>query len=283
VRKYLSFLVLVLALATGCNQHIDSVVAEAFHKKLYLSEVMNKIPFSASKEDSLLFIEQYVDEWILQQTLMAQAKKKLSQKEQDFSSQIAQYQDQLRINAYFQKISSNADFFNVTKEELDNFLKETTTGETPEYRDMVRLNYVKLSYSSKLYRKIKTLLFDDTDRAKSLAEIELLCADTIEYFLDCEHWFYADFMEKELPFSFADLTKKGEQDKLDIVQNGSRYLIFILDKKQQQQPQNVIEDKKVAKSLIQQQKRAAFITNHQDSLVNKAIMERKAVRYQVQY
>lgn len=283
MRKYLSFLVLVLALATGCNQHIDSVVAEAFHKKLYLSEVMNKIPFSASKEDSLLFIEQYVDEWILQQTLMAQAKKKLSQKEQDFSSQIAQYQDQLRINAYFQKISSNADFFNVTKEELDNFLKETTTGETPEYRDMVRLNYVKLSYSSKLYRKIKTLLFDDTDRAKSLAEIELLCADTIEYFLDCEHWFYADFMEKELPFSFADLTKKGEQDKLDIVQNGSRYLIFILDKKQQQQPQNVIEDKKVAKSLIQQQKRAAFITNHQDSLVNKAIMERKAVRYQVQY
>jgi len=271
---------IVFALVTGCRQSNDAVVAEAFHKKLYLSEVVEKIPFATTKEDSLLFMEQYVDEWILRQALLEQAKKGLTLKEQDFSSQMAQYKEQLLINAYFQKISNTSTLFAVSKEELDDFLNETKADETPEYRDMVKLNYIKLSNPSKIYKKIKELFFDDTDRAKSLAQIELLCADTIEYYLDSEHWFYADFIEKEFPFSFSDLEKKGNQDKIDIVLNGSRYLIVILDKDRQLQPK-IIEDKTVATSLIQQQKRAAFITSHQDSLVKKAIIEKKAVKFPI--
>ena len=258
------------------------MLAEAFHKKLYLSKVTEKIPFTSSKEDSLLFIEQYVEEWILRQALLIQAKQDLSPKERNFAFQMEQYQEQLLINAYFQKISNNEALFEVSKKELADFLNETTTDETPEYRDMVKLNYVKLSNPSKLYKKIKDLFFDDDNRAKSLAQLELLCADTIEYYLDSDHWFYLDFIEKELPFSFADLEKKGTQNKLDIVESGYRYLILILDKKQQIQQKNVFEDRKMAQSLIQQQKRAAFIANFQDSLIRKTVLDKKAVRYPIQ-
>ena len=282
MKKICFLLLLILTLISGCKQTTNFVVAEAFHNKLYLSEVIEKIPFLASKEDSLLFIEQYTEEWILRQTLLAKAKQEGGrQKKQDFSSQIKQYEEQLLINAYFQKISNNATLFEVSNQELVDFLNETQVDETPKYRDMVKLNYVKLSNPSKLYKKIKELFFDNKDRAKSLAQIELLCADTIEYYLDSEHWFYADFIENEVPFSFADLTHKNGQEKLDIVENGYRYLILILDKKQQLQPKDVVEDKKVAQSLIQQQKRAAFIANYQDSLVKKAVLDKKAVRYPI--
>ena len=280
--KFFPLLIFGLALTTACEHHIDNILAEAFHKKLYLSEVVEKIPFSPSKEDSLLFIEQYVEDWILRQTLLAQAKQGLSQKEQNFSLQIMQYEEQLLINAYFQKISNNETLFEVSRKELAEFLNETKTDDTPEYRDMVKLNYVKLSNPSKLYKKIKDLFFDENDRAKSLAQLELLCADTIEYYLDSDHWFYADFIEKDLPFSFSDLEKKGAQNKLDIVESGSRYLILVLDKKQQLQQKNVFEDRKMAQSLLQQQKRAAFIANYQDSIVQKAVREKKVVQYPVQ-
>jgi hypothetical protein len=280
VRKHLAFLGFVLAFITGCEHHVDAVLAEAFHKKLYLSEIKEKSPFFTSKEDSLLFMEQYVEDWILRQTLLAHARQGLSLKEQDFSSQIEQYTEQLLINAYFQKLSNNAALFEISKAELDEFLSETTTEETPEYRDMVKLNYVKLSNPSKLYKKIKELFFDDTDRAKSLAQIEQICADTIEYYLDSEHWFYADLLEKELPFSISDL--KDNREKIDIVISGNRYLIQILDKKQQLQTRNLFEDRKVAQSLLQQQKKKAYMMNLQDSLVKTAILEKKAVRYQVQ-
>lgn len=266
-------------LVAGCKQPIDTVVAEAFHNKLYLSEVIEKIPSLASKEDSLQFMEQYVEEWILRQTLLAQAKRKLSQKAQNFSSQIEQYQEQLLINAYFQKISNNAALFEVSKKELDEFLNETQTDDVPKYRDMVKLNYVKLSNPSKLYRKIKNLFFDDTDRAKSLVQIEQLCADTIEYYLDSEHWFYVDLIERDFPFSLSDLITNNSREKIDIVANENRYLILILDKKQQMQHRNVLEDKKMAQSLIQQQKRDMFITNYQDSLLKDALLNKKAVRY----
>jgi hypothetical protein len=282
VKKFLLFAIVVLVFVSACKRHRDLLVAEAFHKKLYFSDIIKKTPFFTSKEDSLIFLENYVQDWILRQTLLAQAKQGLTLKEQDFSFQIEQYQEQLLINTYFQKISNNTALSEVSKKELDDFLNETkTTEETPEYKDMVKLNYVKLSNPSKLYKKIKELFFSDEERVKSLAQIELLCADTIEYYLDSEHWFYADFIEKELPFTFSDTEEKDLPKRIDIVKNGSRYLILILDKKQQIQPKNVSEDRKMAQVLLQQQKRAAFIINFQDSLVKKAVQERKAIFYPI--
>jgi CRP-like cAMP-binding protein len=277
VRNFLSFLALILII-TSCKQIDNQVVANAFHHNLYLSEVMEKIPYFASKEDSLLFMEQYVETWILRQTLLAQAKNELTQKEQDFSSQIAQYKEQLLINAYLQKISRDSALFVVSRQELADFLKETKINEAPEYRDMVKLNYIKLSDPSKLYKQIKELFFEEKDRLQAIKQLELLSADTIEYYLDSEHWLYADFIEKELPFSFSHADTK---EKFEIVQNGYRYLVLILDRRQQLQPKNTLEEQKFAQSLLQQRKRVEFFTDYKDSLVQKALFEKKAIRYPI--
>ena len=281
MRRSLPFLIFLLIIFSSCNQTNNPVVAEAFHHRLFLSEVIEKIPSAASKEDSLLFFEQYVNDWILHQTLLAHAKKNLTNKEQEFSSQIAQYKDKLLINEYLHKISSEKNKFVVFNDELHEFLSNTKTDKLPQYRDMVKLNYVKLSNPSKLYQKIKVLFFDENDRIKALQQLELICADSIEYYLDDEHWFHTDFIEKELPFTFSnkEFTKPG--DKFDFVQDEYRYLVIILDKKQQLQTQNILEDRKIAISLIQQQKRAEFISNHKNSLVEKAFQDKKAVRYPI--
>jgi len=239
---------------------------------------MKKIPYFSSKEDSLLFIDQYVETWILRQTLLAQAKQRLPLSDQDFSSQIAQYQEQLLINAYLQKISDDSVLFAVSKNELLDFLNEIKTDETPEYRDMIKLNYIKLSNPSKLYNQIKKLFFEENDRVSTIKQLELLSGDTIEYYLDRDRWFYADFIERDLPFSFSEVNIK---DKLDIVHDNYRYLILILDKKQQLQPKNTLEERKVAQLLLEQQKKAVFLTNYQDSLVQKALFEKKATRYPI--
>jgi len=277
VRKFL-LLFLASGLIIGCQQTNNYVVAEAFHHKLYLSEVMEKLPYFSSKEDSLLFMDQYVEAWILRQTLLAQAKRKLTQSEQDFSSQIAQYKEQLLINAYLQKISGDSALFAVSKNELFDFLNETKTDEAPEYRNMVKLNYIKLSNPSKLYNQVKKLFFEENDRVSAIKQLELLSGDTIEYYLDRDRWFYSDLIERDLPFSYSDINIK---DKLDIVQDDYRYLILILDKKQQLQPKNTLEERKVAQLLLEQQKKVAFLTNYQDSLLQKALLERKAIRYPI--
>ena len=276
--RKLTSLFLVLGLIVSCQPTDNAVVAEAFHHKLYLSEVLEKTPYFASKEDSLLFMDQYVEAWILQQTLLAQAKQKLTQSEQNFSAQIAQYKEQLLINAYLQKISTDSALFAVSRSELADFLNETRIAEEPEYRDMVKLNYIKLSNKSKVYNQIKKLFFEESDRAKALKQLETICADTIEYYLDSGRWFYTDLIEKDLPFSFSDVNVK---DKLDIVQDGYRYLVIILDKKQQLQPKNTVEEKKVAQLLLEQQKKVEFLVNYQDSLVQKALFDKKAIRYPI--
>jgi len=282
VRKFLAFIILVLGIFTTCKQTPDAVVAEAFHHKLYFSEVVGKIPYAVSKEDSLLFIEQYVEDWVLHQTLLAQAKRKLTKSEQDFSSQIAQYEEKLLIDSYLQKISRDPDIFEASQKELADFLNIPPTDETPEYREMLKLNYIKLSNPSKLYKKIKELFFEENDRLNALQQLEAICADTIEYYLDDAHWFYTDFLEKELHFSFQNKGNLNPNAKFDFVQDGNRFLIFILDIKQQLQTQN-LEDIKMAQLLLQQQKRTQFLMNYQDSLVQKALLEKKVIVYPINF
>jgi len=242
--------------------------------------VIDNIPYSATKEDSMLYMEMYINDWVLHQTLLATAKNSLLKREQDFSAELVQYHEKLIINEYLKKISSPNHAYSVSNEELADFLNESKPDGAPEYKDMVKLNYLKLSNPSKVYHKIKGLFFQDKDRIIALQQLESLCADTIEYYLNDEHWFYTDFIERELPFSFS--SKNVEPgDKFDFVQDGYRYLVIILDKKQQLQTNNIMEDRKIALSLLQNQKRAAFIMNFQDSLVQQALLKKKAMLYPI--
>ena len=281
MRKTLSFLVILLLLISGCKQPENPVVAEAFHRKLYMSEVMANVPFSASKEDSLLFMEQYVNNWVVRQTLLAHAKKGLRQSEQNFAAQIKQFEEQLLINAFLKKASSDSTLFEVPKTELLDFISETKTDNAPVYIDMVRLNYIKISNPSKIYKQVKDLFFDEKNRIKAMQQLEQLCADSIEYFLDGGQWFYTEFIEKELPFSFSYFEFENKKDKLDIPLDDYHYLIHILDRKQQLQPKTTVMDRKVAHTLLQQQKRNQYIVNYKDSLVKKAQNDKRAVRYPI--
>ena len=276
--RKITLIIFLLTLLFSCNKSSDLLIAEAFHHKLFLSEVMKQLPSATSKEDSLLFIEQYVNDWIVRKTLLVEAKKELSQKEQDFSSQIEQYKEQLLIDFYLQKLSNHPSIYNVSNSELAEFLNETKTEESPEYRDMIKLNYIKLSEHSKVYKTIKNLFFEEQDRVKGLQQLEKICSDTIEYYLDSEHWFYNDFIERELSFPISN---NNNLEKLDFVQDGYRFLVLILDRKQQMQTKDVREDRKIAQVLLQQQKRTTYLSNYQDSVVHKALTERKVVKYPV--
>ena len=275
MRKLILFFWVPL-LILGCKQVDNAPVAKVFHYTLYKSEVLENTPFFTSKEDSLAFMEKYVDEWITRKTLLTYANKNLTQKEQNFSAQMEQYKEQLLINAYLQKMSKDSALFAVTKKELSDFFGDIPSSE-PEYKDMVKLNYIKFSNSSKLYKKIKDLFFDETDKVNAIKKLETLCADTIEYYLDSEHWFYTDFIENELPF----LAKVNidQKEKFEYVQDEYKYLVIILDKKKQLQPKITLEDRKIAQSLLQQQKKATFFKHYQDSLVQKTLLEKKATRF----
>jgi len=278
VRTVLSFLFFAFFCLMGCKQTDNPIVAKAFHHNLYLSEVIDKTPYFASKEDSLFFMEQYIDDWILRQTLVARAEKFLTRKEQNFSAQIKQYKEQLLVEAYMQRITNDPSLFAVSINNID-FQDEPT----PEYREMVRLNYIKLSNPSKLYKKIKELFFEENDRVKATAQLELLCADTIEYYLDHEQWLFSDILEKEFPFSFSTERGKENKDKLDFVHEDSRYLILVLDTKHQFQPKNPLENKRMLQSMMQQQKKVLFLKDYQDSLVKKAMLEKKVIKYPMGY
>ena len=72
-RAFLLFL-LPLCLLAGCR-HDDLVVAEVHNHKLYASEVGQLVPAGLSRADSADFAQHVIDDWIMEQVILAEAEK----------------------------------------------------------------------------------------------------------------------------------------------------------------------------------------------------------------
>lgn len=85
------FLILIVFLFVSCKQNHDPIVAEAYHYKLYRSEVIDNIPSNLNAEDSIIFFNKYVEHWLMERVLLKSAEKTLSLQEMNFDNEIKKY------------------------------------------------------------------------------------------------------------------------------------------------------------------------------------------------
>lgn len=170
-------------LATSCIHFHDEVIAEAGGKKLYRSELAAQLPDDISKEDSADFAHSYIKNWTIEQRLIEEAERNLTFSEKNFDEELRQFRNKLLINAYYDKLTRDTTKFPVSDAEIAAFMKESGLI-SPIEKEIVKLNYVKLSKKSKILPAVKAILFDETKRLTQKSELEALCADSIEYFIE---------------------------------------------------------------------------------------------------
>ena len=85
-RTFLLFL-LPLCMFAGCR-HDDRVVAEVHNHKLYASEVGQLVPAGLSRADSADFAQHVIDDWIMEQVILAEAEKTLTVGEKVFDKEL---------------------------------------------------------------------------------------------------------------------------------------------------------------------------------------------------
>ncbi len=271
--KKLAFLLLLIPFLYSCHSKKDRVVSEVYNDKLFESEVVQNIPSGLSTEDSLHFFQQYVENWINEKVILKEAKHVLSLKEQNFDEQIKKYKEKLLIEAYYNKITSDSSQFNISDQEIKHFTKEYKVSE-PIQKNVVRVNYIKLSKKSTVGNKIKEILFNETKRVANKNQLIALCSDSIEYFLDDNQWILLEYLENDFPFSINNKEALlSEHKNIDVSDEQYRYLVVFLDFKTQFTSSETTEELETTKQMLLQQKKVNYINKMKKSLLEKAIKE----------
>ena len=133
--------VLLLVLAVGCQEVPRYwgggrvVLAEAAGRKLYAREVKAAIPKGVVGEDSVAFVNRYVEKWVHKQLKLHEAEELFSDAEQDIDSLVEEYRQALLIRKFDQhlieeridtlvtadQIAAEAEFFSFGTNDLTQY------------------------------------------------------------------------------------------------------------------------------------------------------------------
>lgn len=267
----LTLLLCLLSLCLCSCKQKDPVVAEAYHARLYLSQLATQIPDSYNPADSSRLAQILIEDWLKQQIILHEAQRALPLKNQNFEKEITDYKNSLLTNTYFDFLTSDSSQFVVSDEELEQFLKKYESRYIVN-REIIKINYVKTSKDSKLIEELKELLFDDERRVEEKQRIEELCADSIEYFLEDNTWLYLDDIQNEFPIEIKNKESILTQNKyIETEDIDYHYLIVFLNYKSRRTINETEEEIAAARMMLTQQKKQDFISQKIEELIQRSL------------
>ena len=270
--------VLFSLLLAGCQQKKDRVVAQVYSHKLYASEVQRQLPSGMSTDDSLAFAAKLIDSWISEQLLLAEAERELPMRDKQFQKEMAEYRNALIRNRFLERITADTNAFYVTDEEVRATISQARTNFVNE-KEIVRINYVKVSDKSPIKEKVKEILFDEEKRLLEKDRIAELCADSVEYFIDDDTWLFWDDiqLEVDIDLKVPDGTF-GQPQYIEKNSGESCYLIVILDYKSEQTGADSRDYFESVRTMLIQKKKTEFINQKLDELYQQAEKAGKIAR-----
>ena len=269
MKRVCLFFLLPLCLLASCR-HDDPVVAEVYNHKLYASEVGQLVPSGLSAADSADFAKHVIDDWIMEQVILAEAEKTLTIKEKIFDKELEEYRKTLLKNRYFEKITSDPEQFKVSDEEVREIIKQSKVNLVAD-KGVVKINYVKLPRQSAVRDEVRDILFDESRRLTEKDRVSELCADSIEYSVDDEQWLFWDDIQLETGVSF-DFNSKKLKFPLPIekVVNDDEYLMVILDFREETTGEESKDYFESVRTMLIQKKKNEFIQKKMKEIYQEA-------------
>ncbi|MFM9028131.1 MAG: hypothetical protein ACKOQ6_09045, partial [Bacteroidota bacterium] len=88
-----------LSILAGCSQKGASgtgePVARAFDYYLYVEDLKGVVPKNASRQDSMMLVKDFIENWIRKKTVLKKAEDNLDDDQKDVSAQLEEYRSSL--------------------------------------------------------------------------------------------------------------------------------------------------------------------------------------------
>lgn len=268
------FLSVLFLLLSSCSQNKekDKILAEVDGDKLYLSDIY--IPPALHGDDSVIFLKNMVNHWLMEQLLYAEAKEELSEEELDIEREIERMKKQLIIARYEQKLLSDSVQMPINDEEAMKYYSDNPE-EFMLKENIVRVQYVKLMSNNSSFNEIRDLLrsSDVNDKAKLR---ELVEKNALNAFLDDMVWLYFNEILKEIPIKTYNQEEFLKNNRfVELSRDSIVYLLYIKGFmiKDSRAPYPIVKDKII--SILRAKKNKELLNEHRNKIYKSALSEKK--------
>lgn len=203
----------------------SEIVAIVNTEKLFKEDLKAILPSNIAKEDSLVLVKGYINDWAIKQLLLKKAEANSSQKDvEQISSLVRDYKESLLINSYKERLIKQQLDTIVNDLEIESFYEKNKENFKLN-EELLKIKYLHFD-NNIINKKEFTTLFksEDIDDLEALEKQQL----SFKYYqFNDSIWTRLDKVLLKLPFSKDNLLKKTQfvqkQDSLGL------YLVVIKD------------------------------------------------------
>ena len=272
--KNLVLYIIVLMIFQSCDyftikNDTREPVARVNNSYLYKDELKNIVVGEVSSQDSILLVNNYINNWVKQHLLLSKAQLNLENKTDKFEELVKKYREDLFINSYKEAVVKQYLDTEITNNDIEKFYSENNQNFKLN-EELVKLKFIKIG-KDVLNKKELIKLF------KSTKKEDLDSLHSKEFFLKSFHlndsiWVkYSDVMTKIPVFKSED--KKQLLKKDNFIQKEDSLSLYLVTIK------NVLARNEIApksyimptiKQMILHQRKLLLLRNIEETLIEDA-------------
>lgn len=245
----------------------SEIVAIVNTEKLFKENLINILPNNISKQDSLVLVKGYIQDWAIKQLLLKKAESNSSlEKFEEINALVRDYKQSLLINNYKEML---------IKQQLDTIINDEEVAEFyAENRDNFRLNeeLLKIKYLHFDKNVISKKEFTELFKSNEIDDLEDLEKQQLSfkyYQFNDSVWTQLDKVLLKLPFSKEILLNKTKflekQDSIGL------YLVAIKDVLERNDIAPLSYIKPTIKQMILHKRKIQLIRDIEKILIKDAI------------
>ena len=272
--KNLVLYIIVLMIFQSCDyftikNDTREPVARVNNSYLYKDELKNIVVGEVSSQDSILLVNNYINNWVKQHLLLSKAQLNLENKTDKFEELVKKYREDLFINSYKEAVVKQYLDTEITNNDIEKFYSENNQNFKLN-EELVKLKFIKIG-KDVLNKKELIKLF------KSTKKEDLDSLHSKEFFLKSFHlndsiWVkYSDVMTKIPVFKSED--KKQLLKKDNFIQKEDSLSLYLVAVKQVLNRNEIAPRSYITptiKQMILHQRKLLLLRNIEETLIDDA-------------
>ncbi|TRZ42764.1 peptidyl-prolyl cis-trans isomerase [Robertkochia solimangrovi] len=271
---YRGVLFLALILFTGCNffkkDTVIDPVARVGDHYLLKEEISRLNTGNRSSEDSLIYINNYINDWAQKQLLLDRARINLSaSKQAEFERLVEQYRADLYINAYKEALVSKSMDTVVSQSEMETFYEQNKANFKLN-EDLIKLRYLSVSKEFTELGEVRSKFRDFSE--DDVADLQQMALKFKFYSLNDSVWVRASEVIQKIPVINTDNQDKylKKSQFFELSDSLGVYLVAVNDVLNRTETAPLVYVEPTVKKIILNRRKLEFIRNLEKDLLNEA-------------
>ncbi len=273
----LSILAFLLLVLLSCRNNIQDTayapMAKVDNRILTRLELERATPKNLSENDSIAYVQNYINRWVKSALLLRKAELNLSPQEKDVEKILNDYRASLLIHKYKQKLLLQKHTSLITKTEIETYYNQMIENFKLE-DDIIQGVFIKVSLNAPNLSSLKK--WYRSDKPEDYQKLEEYCfvnAQKFDSFLD--KWVSVEEINQLMPEPLPKYSKFLDYNKFfETSDSISHYFVSIRDfrKANDVAPLSYVEDK--IKVILHNKKRIEFIQNLEEELYDEGLKQK---------